>query len=69
MVQLPLAAIEKRLPTGSFVRIHRSHVVRLGEVVKLSPYDTGRLPVELRDGVRLIASRTCSMLLRAQVLV
>jgi len=68
LVQLPLAEIEKRLPPGSFVRVHRSHIVSLREIVKLSPYDAGRLTVELRDGDKLIASRTCSKLLRTLVL-
>jgi len=47
-----------------FLRIHRAHIVNLDFVAQLVPYDGARLQVELRDGTKLMASRTRSRELR-----
>jgi two-component system LytT family response regulator len=64
LVHLPLTEFERRLDPSRFVRIHRSHIVNLDHVVAFTPYDGTRLHVELRDGTRLLASRTRSRELR-----
>lgn len=64
LAYLPLAEFERRLDAERFLRIHRSHIVNLDSVVSFSWYDGGRLQVEMRDGTKLLASRTRSRELR-----
>ena len=53
-----LAGIEARLDPARFVRIHRSYLVNLDQVVSIEPLDTGDARVHLRDGTVLPCSRT-----------
>jgi two-component system, LytTR family, response regulator len=64
LVYLNLSEFEARLDPAMFLRIHRSHIVNLDHVAALSSYDATRLQVELRDGTKLLASRTRSRELR-----
>ena len=64
LVELPLGEFEQRLDPARFLRIHRAHIVNLDFVSQLVPYDGARLQVELRDGTKLMASRTRSRELR-----
>jgi two-component system LytT family response regulator len=64
LVELPLGEFEQRLDPRRFLRIHRAHIVNLDFVRQLVPYDGARLQVELRDGTKLMASRTRSRELR-----
>jgi two-component system LytT family response regulator len=64
LVYLNLSEFEARLDPSVFLRIHRSHIVNLDCVAALSNYDATRLQVELRDGTKLLASRTRSRELR-----
>jgi len=64
LVYLNLSEFEARLDPAVFLRIHRSHIVNLDCVAALSNYDATRLQVELRDGTKLLASRTRSRELR-----
>ena len=64
LVYLPLGEFEKRLDTERFLRVHRSHIVNLDHVAALVPYDGSRLQVEMRDGTKIMASRTRSRELR-----
>jgi two-component system LytT family response regulator len=64
LVYLNLSEFEARLDPSVFLRIHRSHIVNLDCVAALSTYDATRLQVELRDGTKLLASRTRSRELR-----
>ena len=64
LVYLNLSEFEARLDPATFLRIHRSHVVNLDHVTALSNYDATRLQVEMRGGVKLLASRTRSKELR-----
>ena len=64
LVYIALADLERRLDPGRFLRIHRSHVVNLDHVSALVPYDATRLQVEMRDGTKIMASRTRSRELR-----
>jgi two-component system LytT family response regulator len=47
-----------------FLRVHRSHVVNLDQVVRFEPHDATRLSVVLSDGSRVVASRARSQELR-----
>ncbi|MGY0632953.1 LytTR family DNA-binding domain-containing protein [Luteimonas sp. A478] len=53
-----LAGIEEKLDPDSFVRIHRSFLVRLRQVESIEPLDTGDARVHLRDGTVLPCSRS-----------
>lgn len=64
LVYLPLGEFERRLYPERFLRIHRSHIVNLDYVTALEPFDGARLQVEMRDGTKLMASRTRSRELR-----
>ena len=64
LVYLPLNDFEQRLDRTRFVRVHRSHIVNLDFVRHLTPFDAGRLQVEMLDGTRILASRTRSKALR-----
>ncbi|MGZ6058100.1 MAG: LytR/AlgR family response regulator transcription factor [Myxococcaceae bacterium] len=63
-LNVPLADLERRLDPRVFVRIHRSHLVNLEHVASLEPLDDSRLEVQLRSGLRLMASRQRSRALR-----
>jgi two-component system LytT family response regulator len=53
-----LAAVTKRLDPLRFVRIHRSSVVNIKAIVQLEPISHGEFEVQLRDGARLVLSRS-----------
>jgi two-component system, LytTR family, response regulator len=64
LVYLPLGEFERRLDPERFLRVHRSHIVNLDHVSALVPFDGSRLQVEMRDGTKIMASRTRSRELR-----
>jgi two-component system, LytTR family, response regulator len=64
-VYLGMNEFEARLDPKQFVRIHRSHIVNLDYVAALSPFDATRLQVHLKDGTKVVASRTRSRDLRS----
>ena len=64
LVYLPLSEFERRLDPERFLRVHRSHIVNLDHVSGFVPFDGARLQVEMRDGTRIMASRTRSRELR-----
>ena len=68
LVHLRLKEFESTLDSRNFVRVHRSHIVNLEHVKALRPYDGARFQVELRDGTRVIASRSGSKLLREMII-
>lgn len=63
-MNLQLSDLEARLNGGTFLRIHRSHMVNLDCVRSLEPYDGSRYQVTLRNGVTIVASRQRSKALR-----
>ena len=59
-----LAELEERLDPRVFVRVHRSHLVNLDQVLSFAPTEDARLLVTLRSGATLYASRQRSRELR-----
>lgn len=59
-----LAEFEKRLPQDRFLRAHRSHILRLGAVVRSEPAGNGRTAIHLVDGSDIVTSRAGTRLLR-----
>ncbi len=68
LVQMALADLERRLPEGRFIRVHRAHLLNLRSVTRFVPIDGGRFSAELVDGSRVIASRRYSRTIRDLVL-
>jgi two-component system LytT family response regulator len=64
LVYLALNDFERRLDPGRFIRVHRAHIVNLDFVKQLVPYDGSRMQIEMRDGTKILASRTRSKELR-----
>ena len=68
LVGLRLSEMENHLKSSNFLRIHRSHLINLDYITAIDPYDGTRLQVTLKSGIRIIASRTGSKLLRGLAL-
>ena len=64
LVYLTLNDFERRLDPERFIRVHRAHIVNLDYVKQLVPFDGSRMQVEMRDGTKILASRTRSRELR-----
>jgi len=64
LVYLGMNDFEQRLDPERFVRIHRSHIVNMDHVASMAAFDATRLQIEMRDGTKLVASRTRSRELR-----
>jgi hypothetical protein len=60
-----LSQVEERLPGESFVRIHRSHVVRIEEIGRIRIQRSGSGTVTLRDGCTLPISKRYRATLQA----
>ena len=64
LVYLTLNDFERRLDPDRFIRVHRAHIVNLDFVKQLVPFDGSRMQIEMRDGTKILASRTRSKELR-----
>jgi len=64
LVNLRLSDLEQRLPSQTFLRIHRSHLINLECVASIESYDAARVEVVMKSGVHIVASRTGSRRLR-----
>lgn len=66
LIRATLEAMQQKLIDRDFVRISRSHVVRIGAIAKLQPWSHGDLRVQLNNGLILPWSRrfrgTCEAL-------
>jgi hypothetical protein len=67
LVRATLASTDAALPQDSYLRIHRSVIVRIAFVRELHGRPNNELDVVLRDGTRLRASRNYSDKLRSAV--
>jgi len=63
LVREPLAKLAAQLDTGEFIRVHRSHVVKLTAIAELQPMFHGDYELILRSGERLALSRRYKVLL------
>jgi DNA-binding LytR/AlgR family response regulator len=64
LVHATIGELERRTDPTQFLRIHRSHMVRLDRITAIHRTPEGRLIVELKSGVRLNASRSRAPALR-----
>lgn len=60
VIDTPLVELEKRLDPGSFVRIHRSHIVAVDYIAECRKSDVGRMVMILHDrnATQLVVSRS-----------
>jgi two-component system, LytTR family, response regulator len=59
-----LKSFEERLDPDRFLRVHRSAIVNVDSIQRLEPWFHGEYAVVLRDGRKLMSSRTYSERLR-----
>jgi two-component system LytT family response regulator len=67
LVREPLAKLTAQLDAGEFIRVHRSHVVKLTAIAELQPMFHGDYELVLRNGERLALSRRYKALLPAAI--
>jgi two-component system LytT family response regulator len=58
LVRESLHVLESRLDPTEFVRVHRSHLVRIDRIRRLEPCGHGEYELTLADGTRLTSSRS-----------
>jgi two-component system LytT family response regulator len=57
LIRETMNAVEGRLSSDAFVRIHRCHIVNIEQVRELQPWFNGEYVVFLKNGTRLTLSR------------
>jgi two-component system LytT family response regulator len=67
LVREPLSGFIAQLDPNEFLRVHRSHVVRVGFIAELHAMFHGDYELILRDGQRLALSRRYKQLLPATI--
>lgn len=67
VVREPLSSFISQLAPEEFLRVHRSHVVRIGFIAEMRPMFHGDYELILRDGERLPLSRRYKQLLPAAI--
>jgi two-component system LytT family response regulator len=65
LVHVALSVLEKSLDPATFLRIHRSVIVNVGQIQELEPAAHGEYVVTLRSGARLRSGRTYNERLKA----
>jgi two-component system LytT family response regulator len=67
LLHMSLAELASHLDPELFYQVHRSHLVNLDAIERLTPFDERRLLVKLRGGEEILASRSASEQLRRLV--
>jgi two-component system, LytTR family, response regulator len=67
LVREPLAKLTAQLDAEEFIRVHRTHVVKLSFIAELQPMFHGDFELLLRNGERLPLSRRYKALLPAAI--
>ena len=67
LIREPLSSFISQLAPEEFLRVHRSHVVRIGFIAEMRPMFHGDYELILRDGERLPLSRRYKQLLPAAI--
>lgn len=67
LLHISLGELASRLDPETFCQVHRSHIVNLEAVERLTPYDERRFLIKLRGGKEILASRSASEMLRRLV--
>ncbi|MDI1475998.1 LytTR family DNA-binding domain-containing protein [Polyangium sp. y55x31] len=64
LTDLSLAALEERLPTGTFIRVHRRALLNLEHVILLEPTPSGGYFARMKNGHTVEVSRQAARELR-----
>jgi len=67
LLHISLAELASRLDPEIFRLVHRSYLVNLEMIERMTPYDERRLTIRLRGGQEIVASRSGSEMLRRLV--
>ena len=67
LIRGSLGDLEARLDPARFARVHRSAIVQIDRVKSLSPRRNGDCDIALKDGGKLLLSRTYRDALRAKL--
>lgn len=67
LIREPLSSFISQLDPEEFLRVHRSHVVRIGFIAEMRPMFHGDYELVLKDGERLPLSRRYKQLLPATI--
>ncbi|MBN2637924.1 MAG: response regulator transcription factor [Bacteroidales bacterium] len=62
-----MGSIEKQLPEGQFLRVHRSSIINTKQIEKLEKYGKESYVVILKDGTRVIVSKSRVKTLKEQL--
>jgi two-component system LytT family response regulator len=57
MKQMTMGYLEDHLDPADFLRVHRSHIVKLSEIVQLEPYDKETKVLVMRSGKKIHTSK------------
>jgi two-component system LytT family response regulator len=68
LVYRTLNDLEARLDPAEFLRVHRSAIVRLDQIVEVQSVGSSRYRLTLRDGTTLIVSRSRALALKRLIL-
>lgn len=64
LVRESMQALESRLDPAEFVRVHRSHLLRIERIRRLEPCGHGEYEITMADGTKLTSSRSYGEQLR-----
>ncbi len=62
-----MTQLEQQLPPGKFIRVHRSHIIRLDQMEKLEKYGKESYMVILKDGAKVLVSKSRIKRLKEQL--
>ncbi len=55
--QMTMGYLEEHLDPAEFIRVHRSHIVRLSQIVQLEPYDKETKVLVMKSGKKIHTSK------------
>ncbi len=58
LVRDSMKKMEEALPAEHFVRIHKSHIVNIGQVLNIFPLGNNEFQLELRSGIQIKSGRS-----------
>jgi two-component system LytT family response regulator len=57
MKQMTMGYLEDHLDPADFLRVHRSHIVRIGQIVQMEPYDKETKVLVMKSGKKIHTSK------------
>jgi two-component system, LytTR family, response regulator len=64
LISLRISELENRLPNPPFIRVHRSHIVNLDHVERMTGLDGARFEISMKNGAAVPVSRARSREIR-----